>query len=104
MTTATDSFDARPPRQSRWEPKRVTTLADARRRTAFVRMLRFVLIGLAVVLGLVVVIQLLVNNSNAEPETVETVGENARMINPISFRSYGNVSRTIGLSSLITTA
>lgn len=81
MTAATDSFHARPPR-SHWEPRRVTTLDDARRRTAFVRALRFALIGLAVALGLLIFLQLLVNNSNAEPETVETVGENARMINP----------------------
>lgn len=69
-------------RQSRWEPKRATTLEAARRRTAFVGTLRFFLIGVAVVLALVVAIQLLMNNAATAPDTVETVGENARMINP----------------------
>ncbi|MEN0653044.1 MULTISPECIES: LPS export ABC transporter periplasmic protein LptC [Hyphobacterium] len=102
MTTATDSFDMQPPRHSRWEPMRATTLEDARRRTDFVRMLRFALIGLAAALGLIVVIQLLLNNSNAEPEAVETVGENARMINPrFTGRDEGGAPFTVTADTAI---
>lgn len=102
MTTATDSFNAPLPRPSRWEPKRATTLGEARRRTAFVRILRFALIALAAALGLLVTIQLLMNNSNAAPEAVETVGENARMINPrFTGRDEGGAPFTVTADTAI---
>lgn len=102
MTTATDSFSVSTGRHSHWEPRRATTLGEARRRTAFVRILRFALIGLAVALGLLVFIQLLLNNSNAVPETVETVGENARMINPrFTGRDEGGAPFTVTADTAI---
>ncbi|HAQ35994.1 MAG: hypothetical protein CMF74_16365 [Maricaulis sp.] len=88
--------------RSRWEPKRATTLEAARNRTAFVRSLRFVLIGLAVVISLVVVVQLVIGSSSDAPDAVETVGENARMINPrFSGRDDGGAPFTVTADTAI---
>lgn len=81
MTAETFSALGRP-RQSHWEPRRATTLEEARRRTAFVRNLRIALVGLAALLALIVVVQLVLGNGEEAPDQVETAGENARMINP----------------------
>jgi len=82
-TTTADGYGAfGTPHHGGWEPKRATTLAQARRRTAFVRTLRFALMAaVAAIAGLVVVQIVLSMMGEVEPDAI-TVGEDARMINP----------------------
>lgn len=70
------------PHHGGWEPKRATTLAQARRRTAFVRTLRFALMAAAAAIAGLVVVQIALSIlGEVEPDAI-TVGEDARMINP----------------------
>lgn len=83
MTATTADMSALQPAQHMpWEPRRATTLAAARRRTHFVRMLR---LGLMVLTGLIVVLiiaQITLRALGTEEQAPVTVGEDARMINP----------------------
>ncbi len=81
-TTADGIQGLEPTRHAVWEPKRATTLSQARQRTAFVRTLRFVLIAItAGIVGLVILQIATSVLGEVEPEEI-TIGENARMINP----------------------
>ncbi len=71
-----------PTAHTAWEPRRATTLADARKRTAFVRLLRIGLVALTGLIAVAVIVQILVRSLGGEPAEVVTVGEDARMINP----------------------
>ena len=80
--TTADISSLQPPRHVAWEPQRATTLADARKRTAFIRLLR---LGLIVLTGLVVaavIVQILLRSLGGDIQAPVTVGEDARMINP----------------------
>ncbi len=65
-----------------WEPRRVLTLSAARRRTAFIRSLRFAFIGTAVLIVATVLIQLILSNLQPPAGPQEAVGTDVRMINP----------------------
>lgn len=80
--TTADISSLQPPRHAAWEPQRATTLADARKRTAFIRLLRFGLIGLTGVIVVAVIVQILLRSLGGEVQAPVTVGEDARMINP----------------------
>jgi lipopolysaccharide export system protein LptC len=83
MTATTahkSSFQPAP--HSVWEPRRATTLAAARKRTRFVRLLRMALVGLASVIIFLMAAQILIRSLGGEAQEAVTVGEDARMINP----------------------
>lgn len=65
-----------------WEPRRATTLAAARKRTAFVRALRYGLVALAALIVAGISIQILLRTQGGETSEPVIVGEDARMINP----------------------
>lgn len=80
---ATAGLDAlKPAPHGNWEPRRVLTLSAARRRTAFIRLLRFTFMAAAVAITLTVVIQLILSGLQAPSAPPEAVGTDVRMINP----------------------
>ncbi len=80
--TTADTSALQPTPHMAWEPRRATTLTAARRRTAFIRMLRFALIGLTGLIVALVAVQILMRSLGVEEQAPVTVGEDARMINP----------------------
>lgn len=65
-----------------WEPRRALTLSAARRRTAFVRWMRFGFMAAAAGIVLTILIQLFLGNSGETGEAPEAVTADVRMINP----------------------
>lgn len=65
-----------------WEPRRVLTLAAARRRTAFISGLRIAFIIAALAIIATILIQLLASTMQPESGPEEAVGTDVRMINP----------------------
>jgi lipopolysaccharide export system protein LptC len=83
MTASTaDTSPLQPMAHTAWEPRLATTLADARQRTAFIRLLRIVLVGLTALIVLAIAVQILMRSLGQEAPMAVTVGEDARMINP----------------------
>lgn len=80
--TTADISPLHPPVHTAWEPRRATTLTEARKRTAFIRLLRFCLVALAGLVVLAVAAQILFRSLGSEVTVPVTVGEDARMINP----------------------
>lgn len=80
-TTANNS-PLHPPVHTAWEPRRATTLAEARKRTAFIRLLRLCLVALAGLIVVAVIGQILLRSFGRADTVPVTVGEDARMINP----------------------
>lgn len=102
-TTTADGFGAfGTPQHEGWEPKRATTLAQARRRTAFVRTLRFALMAAAAAIAGLVVVQIALSIiGEVEPDAI-TVGEDARMINPrFTGRDEGGAPFTVTADAAI---
>lgn len=80
---ATSGLDAlQPTNHGRWEPRRALTLSAARRRTAFVRFMRFgFMAAIAAILALLTV-QLIAGNTGDADTAPEVLSEDVRMINP----------------------
>ncbi|WP_421789853.1 LPS export ABC transporter periplasmic protein LptC [Hyphobacterium sp.] len=81
-STTADLSPLQPTAHAVWEPRRATTLAAARKRTAFVRALRYGLVGLAGLIVAGLVVQILMRAFGGETLEPVTVSEDARMINP----------------------
>lgn len=82
-TTAAQGLDAlQPTHHATWEPVRALTLSAARRRTAFVRGLRFAFMAAAAGIVALLAVQLIWGNSGGTTEAPTTVGEDVTMINP----------------------
>lgn len=71
-----------PTHHGNWEPRRALTLNTARRRTAFVGLLRLVFIGAAVGIVALLLTQLILGNAGGPIEAQEAVSTDVRMINP----------------------
>jgi lipopolysaccharide export system protein LptC len=71
-----------PTHHGHWEPRRAMTLTDARKRTSFVRSLRYVLIAASGSLILMLFYQLASGSSGRTPISSEPVSTDVRMINP----------------------
>jgi lipopolysaccharide export system protein LptC len=71
-----------PTQHGRWEPRRALTLNAARRRTTFVRWMRFGFMAAAVAIVALLVVQLVWSNTGGPTEAPPAVGEDVRMINP----------------------
>tara|TARA_R110002073_G_scaffold18767_2_gene69112 strand:+ start:11892 stop:12587 length:696 start_codon:yes stop_codon:yes gene_type:complete len=102
-TTTADGLGAfGTPHHSGWEPKRATTLAQARRRTAFVRTLRFALMAAAAAISALVIVQIVLSMmGEVEPDAI-TVGEDARMVNPrFTGRDEGGAPFTVTADAAI---
>lgn len=83
MTATTANISPlHPPVHTAWEPRRATTLAEARKRTAFIRLLRICLVTLTGLIAAAVILQILMRSLGATEAEPVTVGEDARMINP----------------------
>ncbi|WP_300532397.1 LPS export ABC transporter periplasmic protein LptC [Maricaulis sp.] len=81
--TAAQGLEAlQPADHGSWEPRRALTLTAARRRTAFVRFLRFAFMGGAIAILALIIGQMIANSIGGEVETTEAVGTDVRMINP----------------------
>jgi len=80
--TTADISPLQPPQHVAWEPQRATTLADARKRTAFIRLLRICLVTLTGLIVAGVILQIMLRSMGGEVQAPVTVGEDARMINP----------------------
>jgi lipopolysaccharide export system protein LptC len=70
------------PSHGSWEPRRALTLNTARRRTAFVRLLRFTFIAAAIGIVVLLIAQLILGGTSGPTETQEAVSTDIRMINP----------------------
>ncbi|WP_300556046.1 LPS export ABC transporter periplasmic protein LptC [Maricaulis sp.] len=81
-TTAQGLEALQPADHGSWEPRRALTLGAARRRTAFVRALRFSFMGGAIAILALIVVQMIANSIGGEAEVTEAVGTDVRMINP----------------------
>ncbi|WP_417467693.1 LPS export ABC transporter periplasmic protein LptC [Maricaulis sp.] len=82
-TTATPGLELlQPTMHGNWEPRRALTLSAARRRTAFVRMLRFVFIAAIIALVALLAAQLYIGSSGAPTVPAEAVSTDVRMVNP----------------------
>lgn len=83
MTATTANISPlHPPVHTAWEPRRATTLAEARKRTAFIRLLRICLVTLTGLIAAAVILQILMRSLGGTEAVPVTVGEDARMINP----------------------
>ncbi|PIW30158.1 MAG: hypothetical protein COW29_04660 [Rhodobacterales bacterium CG15_BIG_FIL_POST_REV_8_21_14_020_59_13] len=80
--TTADISPLHKPVHTVWEPRRATTLAEARQRTAFIRLLRVCLVTLTGLIVAAVILQILMRSLGGEDAIPITVGEDARMINP----------------------
>ncbi|WP_339744202.1 LPS export ABC transporter periplasmic protein LptC [uncultured Maricaulis sp.] len=82
-TSATPGLELlQPTMHGRWEPRRALTLSAARRRTAFVRLLRFIfLTAIAAIIALLAV-QLFLGAAGGAPAPSEAVSTDVRMVNP----------------------
>lgn len=80
--TTADLSPLQPTTHTVWEPRRATTLTAARKRTAFVRALRYGLVALAVLIVAGIVGQIVLRAFGGETVEPVVVGEDARMINP----------------------
>lgn len=80
--TTSDISPLHPPVHTAWEPRRATTLTEARKRTAFIRLLRLCLVALTGLIVVAVIAQIMMRTLGREDAAPVTVGEDARMINP----------------------
>ena len=81
--TANPGLEAlHPPHHARWEPRRALALSVARKRTAFVRGLRFFFMAAAAGIVILLGVQLTMGNQGAGPTETEAVSADVRMINP----------------------
>jgi lipopolysaccharide export system protein LptC len=71
-----------PTMHGNWEPRRALTLSAARRRTAFVRLLRFVFIAAIAAIIALLAVQLFVGATGGEAVSTEAVSTDVRMVNP----------------------
>lgn len=80
---ASPGLDAlQPTLHGRWEPRRALTLSAARRRTTFVRVMRFGFMAAIAVILAVLVFQLIAGNTGDVGDAPEAVSADVRMINP----------------------
>lgn len=71
-----------PTHHGNWEPRRALTLNAARRRTAFVNLLRIAFASAAAAITLLVLAQMFFGNRGGSVETTEAVSTDVRMLNP----------------------
>lgn len=82
-TTATPGLELfQPTMHGNWEPRRALTLSAARRRTAFVRVLRFAFIAGIIALLALLAVQLFLGASSGPAIPDEAVSTDVRMVNP----------------------
>jgi lipopolysaccharide export system protein LptC len=81
-TTAQGLEALQPTHHGRWEPRRALTLNAARRRTAFVRLLRFGFMAAAAAIVALLIVQLVWGGTGGPTDAPPVVGEDVRMINP----------------------
>tara|TARA_R110002073_G_scaffold3282_9_gene22166 strand:- start:4917 stop:5612 length:696 start_codon:yes stop_codon:yes gene_type:complete len=82
-TTATPGLELfQPTMHGNWEPRRALTLSAARRRTAFVRVLRFAFIAGIFALLALLAVQLFLGASSGPAIPDEAVSTDVRMVNP----------------------
>jgi len=81
-TTAHGLEALQPTHHGTWEPRRALTLSAARRRTAFVRILRFGFIAAAFAIVALLIVQLIGGSSGRTAAPQEAVSTDIRMINP----------------------
>ena len=81
-TTAHGLEALQPTHHGTWEPRRALTLSAARRRTTFVRLLRFGFIAAALAIVALLIVQLIGGSSGRTAASQEAVSTDIRMINP----------------------
>lgn len=71
-----------PTMHGRWEPRRALTLSAARRRTAFVRVLRFIFIAAIAAIIALLAVQLFAGAASGPVAPTGAVSPDVRMVNP----------------------